>query len=411
MGQVIMFKNKNLAVLFFTMMVVMLGFGLIIPIMPFYIEKFNAGGSEMGMMMAIFSIMQFLFSPVWGDLSDRIGRKPVMVIGALGNAISMLIFGLSNSLWMLFVSRALAGMLSSATMPTAMAFISDSTSERDRGGGMGLIGAAMGAGMVLGPGIGGWLAGSSLSTPFFVAAGLSTVAALLTALILPESLPREKRVQGPKKLQGPQMSMMWRALFGPLGFLLFLAFLVNFGLANFEGIFGLYAKETFGYSPQQVGTILVVIGVISFLIQGVLTGPATRWLGEVRIILISLLGSAIGFILMLWAASYAQVMLTVGFFVFTNAMLRPVIASLTSKVTTDGQGVTLGLNNAYQSLGRVAGPLWAGFLFDINVHLPYASASVIMFVTFCLGMVYLRKPPPVQANQTPLPAQDLATGD
>jgi len=180
------FKNKNLGILFFTMVVVMLGFGLIIPIMPFYIDKFNAGGSEMGMMMAIFSIMQFLFSPVWGDLSDRIGRKPVMVIGVLGNAISMLIFGLSNSLWMLFASRALAGILSSATFPTAMAFISDSTSERDRGGGMGLIGAAMGVGMILGPGIGGWLAGSSLSTPFFLAAGLSFIAAVLTALFLPE---------------------------------------------------------------------------------------------------------------------------------------------------------------------------------------------------------------------------------
>lgn len=389
-----MFRNKNLSVLFFTMVVVMLGFGIIIPIMPFYVEKFSAGGSELGMMMAIFSIGQFLFSPIWGDLSDRFGRKPILIIGAVGNALSMLMFGLSSSLWMLFASRALAGILSSATMPTAMAFISDSTTARERGGGMGIIGAAMGVGMVLGPGIGGWLAGSNLATPFFLAAGLSTVAAVLTAVILPETLPADQRTKpGAKKFRGPQIGLMWRELFGPLGFLLFLAFLVNFGLANFEGIFGLYAKDRFSYGPEQVGTIMVVIGVVSTLIQLVLTGPATRKLGEVKIILLSLLGSALGFGMMLLAINFATILLTVGFFVFTNAMLRPVIASLASKLTSGGQGMALGLNNSFQSLGRVVGPLWAGLLFDINMGLPYSSAAVIMLVTFGMMLVWLRRGP------------------
>lgn len=387
-----MLRNKNIAVLFFTMIVVMMGFGIIIPILPFFVEKFSAGGSVLGMMMAIFSIMQFLFSPMWGELSDRYGRKPVIMIGALGNAVSMVIFGLSDSLWMLFASRALAGMLSSATLPTAMAFISDSTSEEERGAGMGLVGAAMGVGMILGPGIGGWLAGGNLSTPFYVAAGLSLLAAVLTAVILPETLPVEKRTNtGQQRIRGPQLGMMWRELFGPMGFLLFLAFLVNFGLANFEGIFGLYAKDRFSYGPERVGTIMVVIGIVSTLIQGALTGVATRKLGEVKVIMLSLLGSAIGFGVMLLANNYATILLTVGFFVFTNAMLRPVIASLASKLAEGGQGVALGMNNAFQSLGRVVGPLWAGFLFDWHMGLPYSSAAVIMLVTFGLTLVWVRR--------------------
>jgi len=160
-----MFKNRNLAILFTTLVVVMFGFGIIIPIIPFYVERFGGGGMEMGMLMAIFSLMQFIFSPIWGSLSDRIGRKPVLLIGALGNALSLGWMGFATNYWILFAARALAGMLSSATMPTAMAFISDSTDEKQRGGGMGIVGAAFGAGMVLGPGIGGTMAEISLQAP------------------------------------------------------------------------------------------------------------------------------------------------------------------------------------------------------------------------------------------------------
>jgi DHA1 family multidrug resistance protein-like MFS transporter len=397
-----MLKNSKLAILFFTMVVVMLGFGIIIPIIPFYVTRFGAGGSELGMLMAVFSVMQFLFSPLWGSLSDRYGRKKILMVGAFGNAVSMLVFGLADNMALLFLSRALAGVLSSATLPTAMAYISDSTSERDRGQGMGLIGAAMGVGMVLGPGLGGWMGAISLSAPFFLAAGLSTVAMLLILAILPETLPDSEReaARAAGGLHGPQFSMMWKALMGPLGFLLFLAFLVNFGLANFEGIFGLYTKDRFGYGPEQVGTIMTVIGVVSVLIQGVLTGPLTRRLGEEKVINLSLIGSALGFAIMLAARSFAGVLATVGFFVFTNAMLRPAIASLTSKRTQGGQGMAMGLNNSFQSLGRVVGPLWAGFLYDVNLTLPYTSAAVIMGLTFLMGIYWLRAAPPTAPEVT-----------
>jgi len=382
--------QQNMAILFFTMVVMMIGFGIIIPIIPFYVESFGVGGKELGMMMAIFSVMQFFFAPLWGSLSDRFGRKPILVIGVFGNAISLALMGFSTSYWMLFGSRALAGVLSSATLPTAMAYVADSTSERDRGGGMGLIGAAMGIGMVLGPGIGGWAATSSLSLPFFIAAGLSAVSLALLLIFVKESLPAEARSTD-VSLAGPKLGDMWRALVGPLGILFFLAFLVSFAMTNFEGIFGLYALFRFDYGPQQVGTILTVIGLISAVAQGLLTGPATRRWGEVNVIKTSLLASAIGFVLMLLAVDFTTVLLTVGFFVLSNTMLRPALSSLISKLAREGQGLAMGLNNSFMSLGRIIGPLWAGFLFDANLHLPYLSGAVVMLAGFGLSLAYLSR--------------------
>lgn len=385
-----MFKNAKLLTLFFTMIVVMMGFGIVIPIMPFYVEQFGVGGTGLGFMMALFSIMQFIFSPFWGSLSDRYGRKKIMLIGALGNALSLIFMGLAPNYWALLAARGLGGILSSATMPTAMAYIGDSTDERGRGGGMGLIGAAMGVGMVIGPGLGGWLAGDSLSTPFFLAGSLSLLAVVLIWFILPESLPEEGRTQEKVAMRGPQLGALWQALSGPIGFLLFLAFLVNFALANFEGIFGLYADARYAYGPQEVGSILMVIGIVSSGVQMGLTGPATRRFGENWVIKVSLIASALGFVLMSLADSAAVLLLTVGFFVFSNAMLRPAIMSSTSKMALGGQGAALGMNNAFQSLGRVAGPLWAGVLFDLNLNLPYWSAALIMLGTFGYALRVMR---------------------
>jgi len=390
--------RRNLAILFFTMVVVMMGFGMIIPILPFYIIQFGAGGSAMGLLMATYAIMQFIFSPIWGGISDRIGRKPVLLIGVLGNAIAQILFGLSTELWMLIAARIIAGVLSSATLPTAMAYIGDSTSEKDRGGGMGIIGAAMGVGMVLGPGIAGWMATYSLSAPFFLAAGLSLLALILIYLTLPESLLPGKRTGRGTRISGPQLRELWQALFSPIGFLLILAFLVSFGLTNFESVFGLYANAQYDYGPQQVGWLLTFIGLISAIVQGGLTGPFTRRWGEVMVIKVSLFGSAVGFALMTLADSTSAVLLTTGFFVISNAMLRPAVSALISKRATMGQGVAMGLNNASMSLGRSVGPLWAGFIYDINLVYPYWSGSVIMLVGFVVSLFKLKSEPEVQVE-------------
>jgi DHA1 family multidrug resistance protein-like MFS transporter len=382
-------NRRNITLLFFTLVVVMMGFGMVIPILPFYIEHFGASGSAMGLLMAIYATMQLIFAPIWGRMSDRYGRKPIILVGVLGNAISQLLFGLSTQLWMLFAARALAGILSSATLPTAMAYISDSTSEEDRGGGMGIIGAAMGVGMVIGPGLGGWLAGQSLSLPFFLAAGLSTLALLLIWLLLPESLPATERVEPSTESQEAQWRVMWQALFGPIGFLLVMAFLLSFGLTSFESIFGLFSLHRFDYGPEMVGSLLAVIGVLSAIVQGGLTGPLTRRWGEAAIIRASLLGSAVGFGLMLLATNLVTVILTIGFFIVSNAMLRPSVSSLTSRRATGGQGVAMGLNNSFMSLGRIIGPIWAGFLFDVNISWPYLSGAVVMLIGFGLCFWWL----------------------
>jgi DHA1 family multidrug resistance protein-like MFS transporter len=383
-------NRRNIIILFFTLVVAMMGFGMIIPIIPFYIESLGASGSALGILMATFALMQFIFSPIWGSLSDRYGRKTFILIGAIGNALSMLLFGLSTQLWMLYASRVLAGSLSSATIPTAMAYIGDSTSEDERGGGMGILGAAMGVGMVLGPGLGGWLAEYSLQLPFYVAAVLSTLAFVFIFFVLPESLPEHKRDTSKGKLKGPQIQDMFSALLSPIGILLILAFLLSFGLTNFEAVFGLFALERFNYGPQRIGVILTVIGIISAGMQGGMTGTLTRRWGEATIIKISLISSAIGFLLMLLAYNYFTVLLTVGIFILSNTLLRPAVSSMTSKMAPGGQGVAMGLNNAFMSLGRILGPVWAGSVFDINLILPYLSGSLIMLIGFFVSIVRLK---------------------
>ena len=384
-----MFKNRNLAILFTTLVVNMLGFGIIIPIIPFYVERFGGGGLEMGMLMSIFSLMQFIFSPIWGSLSDRIGRKPVLLIGAFGNAVSMALMAFAHEYWLLLVARALGGILSSATMPTAMAFISDSTDEKNRGGGMGIVGAAFGVGMVLGPGIGGTMGDISLQAPFFFASGVSVLAMLLLWIFLPESLHPDHRAGDGHRVRGLDLGLMWRSLFGPIGFLLILAFLHNFALTNFEGIFGLYAQKRYDFDPPTIGLIMTVVGLVSAIVQGVLTGPATRKYGDANVIKASLFASVFGFLAMLAAPNLGWVLVTSGFFVLSNSMLRPGVASLTSKRADIGQGAAMGLSNAFMALGRIAGPLWAGNALDMNLSYPFVTGATIMLVAFAASLFYL----------------------
>lgn len=392
-------KQRNIMILFFTMVVANLGFGMVLPILPFYVESFGATATQLGLLMAIYSIAQFIFSPIFGELSDRYGRKRILILGILGNALSQLLFALSTQLWMLYAARALAGILASATMPTAMAYISDSTDENERGGGMGILGAAVGVGMVLGPGIGGWLGSVSLSTPFFFAAGLSLLAAVFVLAVLPESMPREQSLEQTRTDPVFQIQKMWQALVGSTGYLFLLAFLVSFGLTSFEGVFGLYVEHFFGFGPAQVGTILTVVGLLSAVMLGVLTGPLTRRWGEVMLIKLSLIGSALGFGVMLLAFDFPTVLLTVGVFMVCNTLLRPSISSLTSKQVAGGQGAAMGLNNSFMSLGRIIGPLWAGMLFDVNFSLPYISAGVIMLVTFLLSLRWLKSAAPNEGRK------------
>jgi DHA1 family multidrug resistance protein-like MFS transporter len=391
-----MSSRSSLALLFFALLVAMLGFGIIIPLLPFLVEKFGGGGMSMGLLMAIFSVMQFAFSSFWGALSDRYGRKPILILGTAGNAITMFGFGFSASLGWLYFFRALGGLFSSAVTPVAMAFIADSTDDQARSSGMGLTGAAFGTGMVLGPGLGGMLGGYSLRAPFLLAGWLSLFSALLIALLLPESLSPARR--RPTPVCGPQFRELFQALHSPIGFLLILAFLHNFALTNFEGIFAYYTAQRYHFSPQTVGIVTTTVGLSSAIVQGILTGPFSRRWGDVKVVKASLFASIFGFSLMLLARNLLEVILTSNLFIFTNAMLRPGVATLISRRAQQGQGIAMGLNNAWMSLGRIVGPLWAGSMLELNLNYPFLSGALLMLIAFLAARKWL--PEENQASNT-----------
>jgi MFS transporter, DHA1 family, multidrug resistance protein len=387
-------NRRNLFTLVFALLVVMLGFGMVIPVFPFLIDKLGASGSALGILVATAALTEFLFGPVWGSISDHVGRKPILMIGMFGYALAMFAFGIATKIWMLLVFRAISGILSSATITTTMAYIGDSTSEKSRGGGMGILGAVGGAGTVIGPGLGGLLAGGSLSTPFFVSALMALLSLLLVALFLPESLPAQARTAQGQKIKLIRFGEFWRALTGPIGLLLLVAFLATFGTSNFESVFGLYMLKKLDYGPEQVGGILTLVGAIALVGRGLLTGFVTEHWGEPSVIMTSLLVGAVGFILLLLANTYATVLLTTGIFTCAITFLRPSIHSLTSKRTTAGQGTSMGLSNSFVSLGRIVGPIVAGIIFDINPNYPYISGALILFAVFILSLIWIKEGPP-----------------
>jgi DHA1 family multidrug resistance protein-like MFS transporter len=401
-------------ILFASLVIVMLGFGLVVPILPFYTTHFGADGKALGFLMAIYSIMQFIFAPVWGRLSDRVGRKPVLLIGLAGYALSFALMGISQSFIQLLIFRALAGILSSATLPTALAFIADTTSADNRSSGMGLMGAAMGLGMIFGPMIGGVLTGITLpagtaqfmqyevdpetgallnlSLPFFVAALLALVTIPFVIWKLPESLPKDRRIDH-RIAGGPsRVKLLKDALTGSMGFLFIMAFLLAFALANFESVLGLYAKDEFGLGPSQVGILLGMIGLLSVIQQGVMIGPLTRRFGEERILRWGLIVSIAGFLGLAIIPGVWMMVLFSAVFNIGNSLLRPSVASLISQRAETGQGVAMGLENSYMSLGRVFGPLWAGTAYDINMTLPFWSGAIMQGIALLVSFRYLKLP-------------------
>ena len=364
--------SRPTLILSFTLLVVMLGYGLVLPVMPFYIEKLGAGGRELGWLMASYSLLQLICAPLWGVLSDRVGRKPVLTLGVLGYAVSLLLFGLATRFWMLFVARSLSGILSSATMPTAMAFINDSTPEKERGRAMGHLGAAMGIGVVVGPLIGGLLSADSLSLPFFIGAGMAFTAFVLVIFTLPESHPPQSATSH----QAPLTRDTLRQTFlSPAGILLLLIFIMSFGLAGFQGIMGLYVVDKFGFDTKQVGAIWMVMGGMLILVQGGLTGPLTRKFGELPLIFAGLAGGGLGFLGMSMAVDYLTTLLTAGLFTLALALIGPALNAYMSTFAGEHQGTVMGLNSAANSLGRVVGPLWAGYLYEVNIEYPYLSGA------------------------------------
>jgi len=383
--------RRNVLILSFTLVVVMLGYGMVMPILPFYVESMGAGGSELGLLVASYALMRLIFGPIWGSLSDRVGRKPILMVGVFGYALAMIFFGLAARLWMLFAARILSGVLSSATSPTTMAYVGDSTSEEERGRGMGMLGGAVGLGAILGPALGGLLATESLSVPFFLAAGLSLLSVLLIFALLPESRPANPRAQARTEESGSPLKQWRLVLSGPIGILLIMAFLVTSGMTVFYGVFGLYALEQLGYGPDKVGAIMMVMGLASAVAQGGLSGPLTKRWGESAVIKGASLVSAIGFLLLVPADTFLTVLAATGLFVLASALLMPAVSALTSRRAPMEQGITMGVSNSFMSLGRIVGPLLGGVLFDLDVRYPYLSGAAIMLVGFLVALACMRR--------------------
>lgn len=387
--------RRSVSILSFTLLVVSLGYGIVLPVMPFLIEHFGAGGRELGWMMATYSFMQMICAPLWGILSDRIGRKPVLALGVLGYALSLFMFGVATRFWVLFVARSLSGILSSATMAAAMAYVGDSAAKEDRSGGMGRLGAAMGVGTVVGPLAGGWLSANSLSLPFLIGSGIAFVALLLVLVLLPESLA-PRAAGGGRTL--PTRAALFTTLVGPAGVLLLLVCLLGFGMANVQGVTGLYVVDKFSFNTKQVGTVWMVMGGVTILVQGLLTGPLTKRLGEVPLIYAGLAGGALGFLGMSLAVDYVTTLLALGFFTLSLALMGPALNAYLSTFAGEHQGTVMGLNSAATSLGRVVGPLWAGYLYEVNLEYPYFSGAgaLILGLAVCAwGMRQRRQKRPV----------------
>jgi len=385
-------KMKKLPILFSILFLVMLGFGIIIPVMPYYATQLGATEAVFGWLMASYSIMQFIFSPIWGKVSDRIGRKPILLVGISGYIITFTIFAFANQLWLLFAARILAGILSSATLPTAMAVIGDTTSEEDRGKGMGILGAGMGLGFIFGPAIGGILSKYSLfglphlATPFLFTASLSVIPFVITWFALPESLPMEETQR-----KSAQKKISFAITQSHLTIVYLAAFIVSFTLAGLEGTFAYFAKDRAGLSSHDLGYVFAIMGVASAFVQGGLIGKLIKKFGEQNTIKLGLLISSLGFLLIVFAHRFITLALFLAVFGIGNGMMRPSISSLISKRTKAGQGTAIGVMDSMDSMGRIVGPPLAGSLYLYFMNSPYIIGAVLTFVFMVLFHLFYRE--------------------
>ncbi|WP_147534747.1 MFS transporter [Bacillus marasmi] len=380
-------NNKNaMLILFFVMFLVMVGFGIIIPVLPFYAEELGASPTELGLLMSVYSIMQLVFSPIWGKVSDRIGRKPVLLLGITGLALSFYLMAIADSIWMLFAARIIGGILSSANMPTSMAYVADITTPENRGKGMGIIGAAVGLGFVFGPAIGGIFSKNSLSLPFYLAAASSIITLILIVLFLKESSTAESRLENAKK-----ETSMWKAFSGSLSILFILQLFISLSLSGLEATFAYFAAKKAGMDSTEMGYVFMIMGLAGAFVQGGMMGKLTKKYGEGPVIQGGIIISAIGFALILLIDDFITAAIFLTIFGIGNGVIRPSISSLLTKQSNTGHGSATGLLSSFDSFGRIAGPVLGGWLFTLSIGLPYIIGTVLSLLALVLYRVYVTK--------------------
>ena len=382
-----------LTIIFITLFLDLLGFGMILPVLPFYAEHFGASAFHIGLLSASFSLMQFLFAPVWGRLSDRVGRRPIILMSLLGSAVSLTLFGLAQSLTMLFIARIFAGIFM-ANLSAAQAYIADITPPEERAKGMGLVGAAFGLGFIFGPTLGGVLSPLGLSIPAYVAAGLALLNFVSAFFLLPESRPRDalERSRYHKRLSAFDFRQFQKAIFHPLvGLFLVLYFLITLAFANLEATFALMTERHFGYDARDNGYIFAYIGIIAAIMQGGLIGPLTKRFKEGRLLTTGLILQGAGFLFLPYTRSLLPLLAFLGLIAIGNGLTNPSLQSLISRNThEDQQGGVLGVSQSLGSLARVLGPSWGGWFFDwLGVPAPYWSGGILLFLCAALSLYAL----------------------
>lgn len=372
--------KKQMTTIFLIIFTIFLGFGIIIPILPEVVVGVGAKFHN-AMLLSIYSAASFLMSPIWGAISDRIGRRPIIMIGIIGFSLSFLLFGFAEDhLWLMYVSRILGGLFSGAATACAVAYVSDITDENNRTRGMGLVGMSIGLGFIFGPAIGGMIGTISLALPFFVASGISLFTFVLAFFLLPESLVIEKRTAS-----NVQAKSRWSAFSGPMKYLYVLSFFVAFALAGLEATLQYYQMQKISATPWEIGIMFFVSGIVGAAIQGGVIRKYVKPGSEVKVIQFGLFLSAFGFFLLLFSSNVWNAACFLSVFAAGNALVRPCVTSLITKKTKVGQGITTGLNSSMDSLGRIAGPLFGGAIFMLQPTYPFIFGGLLSL--FAIGLV------------------------
>jgi len=319
--------------LFLIVFIDLVGFGLVIPLLPFYAVRFGGSPQQVTMLLAVYSLMSLLAAPLWGRLSDRIGRRPVLIASLLAGCLAYLWMGWASALWMLFAARALAG-AGAGNIAAAQAYIADMTKPEERARGMGMIGAAFGLGFIFGPALGGMLAGSEaatadLATPAWVAAGLSALALAGVVVLLPESRTVAARRATAARSRLAAILEAWRR--PVLARLMLIFFLAILAFSGMESTFALWAMRQFGWGPGQVGYVFAYVGVLSAVLQGGLIGRLSRQFGEERLLSCGLALIAVGLLLLpaavrIWLLAPVLAALAIGM-----GLMQPSLSSLISR--------------------------------------------------------------------------------
>ncbi|GEK34326.1 multidrug efflux MFS transporter NorA [Kurthia sibirica] len=382
-------NRTTLFILLGNLFIAFLGIGLIIPILPTIMNEFGVSGTVVGYLTAAFALSQLIVSPFAGKAADKFGRKIMIVLGLIIFAFSELLFGLASSIEMLFVSRILGGVAGAFIMPAVTAFIADITTTDSRPKALGFMSAAINIGFIIGPGIGGFLAEFGTRVPFFAAAALGSVAALLSIILLKE--PKRQQSVADAEITPKKKSFMGK-LMAPIFLLPFiLIFMSSFGLAALESFFSLFVDHKFNFTPKDVAIAITGGAIIGAIFQLLLFDRMVRKIGEINIIRYSLIYSVVFVIAIVLAPSYWTVML-VCFVVFIGFdLIRPALTTYLSKIAGDEQGFVGGMNSMFTSLANILGPILGGMLFDVNISLPYYFAAILLFIGFILSLFWKKQ--------------------